>query len=118
LRSVVNKILIQICAKIGGEPWALEDLPFTKEPTMVCAVECYDKKNLRAPLMAMCATYNSMFTKYASFVKEAKDGNDSASLLGSCIKEAISIVNLFLIFFIDFLLIYFFQMKKFFNYFC
>ncbi len=92
LRSVVNKILIQICAKIGGEPWALEDLPFTKEPTMVCAVECYDKKNLRAPLMAMCATYNSMFTKYSSFVKEAKDGSDSASLLGVCIKEALAVV--------------------------
>jgi len=96
LRSVVNKILIQICAKIGGEPWALEDLPFTKEPTMVCAVETYDKKNLRAPLMAMCATYNSMFTKYCSFVKEAKDGSESTSLLGECLKEALTVVTILL----------------------
>lgn len=71
----------------------MEDLPFTKEPTMVCAVECYDKKNLRAPLMAMCATYNSMFTKYCSFVKEAKDGNEAASLLGVCMKDALTVVN-------------------------
>jgi hypothetical protein len=66
---------------------------------MVCAVECYDKKNLRAPLMAMCATFNSMFTKYSSFVKEAKDGNESASLLGACLKEALTVVNILLFFF-------------------
>jgi len=94
----VNKILIQICAKLGGEPWALEDLPFTKEPTMICAAESYDKKNLRAPLMAFCATFNSLFTKYCSFVKEAKDGNDSSSLLGICLKEALTVVKIFFYF--------------------
>jgi len=28
LYSICNKIMIQMCAKIGGEPWALNYLPF------------------------------------------------------------------------------------------
>ena len=28
IRSICSKILIQICAKVGGEPWAIERLPF------------------------------------------------------------------------------------------
>jgi len=88
--------LIQICAKIGGEPWAIEDLPFSKEPTMICAVETYDKTNLKKPLMAFCATYNSMFTKYISLVKEASNGNDSSSLLEICMREALAtVINLY-----------------------
>ena len=29
LRSICNKILVQICAKVGGIPWAIDRLPFT-----------------------------------------------------------------------------------------
>lgn len=26
-RSIVNKILIQLCAKVGGTPWGIDGLP-------------------------------------------------------------------------------------------
>jgi hypothetical protein len=81
-----------MCAKIGGEPWAIDQLPFTTEPTMVCAVESYDKKNLKNPIMAFCATYNNIFTKYVSLVREAKD-EDLNNLLGTCLKEALEVVK-------------------------
>ena len=29
VRSVVNKVLVQICAKSRGIPWAISDVPFT-----------------------------------------------------------------------------------------
>lgn len=104
---MVNKILIQVCAKLGGEPWAMEDLPFTKEPTMVCAIESYDKKTLRSPIMSLCATYNNIFTKYVSLVREAKQKENGESdidgLLSSCLNEALVVVRNLLIFKLFFL---------------
>ena len=32
-----------MCAKLGGEPWAMDQLPFTSEPTMICAIETFEK---------------------------------------------------------------------------
>ena len=43
VRSICNKILIQICAKIGGEPWAMDDMPFFDKPAMVCGIDVYHK---------------------------------------------------------------------------
>jgi aubergine-like protein len=43
VRSICNKILIQICAKIGGEPWAVNEMPFLNKPTMVCGMDVYHK---------------------------------------------------------------------------
>lgn len=60
LRSVVNKLLIQICAKIGGEPWVFKDIPCSKEPTMLLAFTTY--KNI----LTCCGTYNKSFTQYFS----------------------------------------------------
>lgn len=28
-RSIVNKILIQLCAKVGGTPWGIDGFPNT-----------------------------------------------------------------------------------------
>ena len=34
LRSICNKILVQICAKIGGIPWIVSEMPFENMPTV------------------------------------------------------------------------------------
>jgi aubergine-like protein len=34
LFSVCNKIIVQLCAKIGGEPWAINELPYFYESSM------------------------------------------------------------------------------------
>ena len=41
LRSIVSKILIQMNAKVGGIPWAVDKLPFMTEPTMVCGMDVF-----------------------------------------------------------------------------
>ena len=43
LFSIVNKILIQINAKCGGEPWAVSDMPFSDAPTMVVVSDVHHK---------------------------------------------------------------------------
>jgi len=86
LRSIVNKILIQICTKVGGEPWAIDNLPCTNKPTMLCGVETLEKKfgNERKQLIGFTATYNKTFTKYFSLSRfNQKDA------LKECIDKAL-----------------------------
>jgi aubergine-like protein len=37
--------MVQICAKLGGVPWAIDKLPhvFSQKFTMVCAADCYNR---------------------------------------------------------------------------
>lgn len=35
LRSILTKMIIQVVAKLGMIPWAINDLPFTDIPTMI-----------------------------------------------------------------------------------
>jgi len=37
-----------MCAKIGGEPWAMTDLPYLDEMTMVCGMDVYNNPGLKA----------------------------------------------------------------------
>jgi aubergine-like protein len=34
LYSVTNRTMMQLCAKIGGEPWAIDELPFFYQCSM------------------------------------------------------------------------------------
>ena len=65
LFSIVNKILIQINAKCGGEPWAVSDMPFSDAPTMVVGYDVHHKKGSQSYL-AINATVNKNFNKYWS----------------------------------------------------
>jgi len=64
LRSVINKVLMQICAKVGGEPWAVDSMPFTSVPTMVIGFDTYNKFGKQ--IIGCSASYNRTFTKYIS----------------------------------------------------
>lgn len=65
LRSIVNKILIQMNTKMGGEPWSVSDMPFTNMPTMVVGYDVYHKAKGNSYL-AFCATTNRNFNVYFS----------------------------------------------------
>jgi aubergine-like protein len=41
LRNIASKILIQVCAKIGGIPWIIDDMPIVDKPTMVCGLDIF-----------------------------------------------------------------------------
>jgi aubergine-like protein len=72
LRSIVNKILVQMCAKVGGEPWAVDFMPFTKVPTMICSLKL-SKTNSHEQIITFCATTNRTFTKYVSLGTDVKE---------------------------------------------
>lgn len=90
LRSVVNKILMQMCAKVGGEPWAMDNLPFVSNPTMVVGIDVYNKNG--KSILACCASFNNRFTKYASIVKQEAQGRDLDAVIRDSINEAIEMV--------------------------
>lgn len=74
LRSICNKILIQINAKIGGEPWAIDSMPFMDKACMIVGYDVFQKRG-QASQLAYCATLTKSGTKYWSkSVKLAKDG--------------------------------------------
>jgi len=67
LRSIVNKILIQINAKIGGIPWTVDNLPFMDKPTMVCGMDVFHSTALgKKSVLALTASVNNSATKYFS----------------------------------------------------
>ena len=41
LNALTTKILIQICAKIGGTPWVIDRLPLFDERIMICGVDSF-----------------------------------------------------------------------------
>lgn len=57
LRSIVNKILMQFQAKMSAIPWAVSDLPFTNEPTMVIGYDVFHQSRKQSRL-AFVATIN------------------------------------------------------------
>ena len=68
LRSIITKLLVQIGAKVGAVPWAIDDLPFASEPTMVVGIDSYSKNagSKAVPVYAMVATINNTFSTYWS----------------------------------------------------
>lgn len=88
LRSIVNKILIQINAKLGGIPWTVDNLPFSNKPTMIMGVNTLLKGKEKRSI-TMVASMNSNFSKYWSTCKHI-GAEDEVKVFSSCIKDAIS----------------------------
>jgi aubergine-like protein len=65
LRSICNKILIQINAKRGGVPWSLTEMPFSSKPTMLIGLSSTKYKG-RQTIVTIAATINNEFTRYFS----------------------------------------------------
>lgn len=91
IRSIVNSILIQMCAKIGGVPWAVDALPFMNEPTMVCGLDVFHSTALgKKSVMGFCASSNSTATQYWSTSKVHDDvGEEMSKELGQVMLKAI-----------------------------
>jgi aubergine-like protein len=91
LRSIVNSILIQMCAKIGGVPWAVDQLPFMTEPTMVCGLDVFHSTALgKKSVMGFCASSNPTATQYWSTSKVHNDiGEEMSKELGTVMTKAI-----------------------------
>jgi aubergine-like protein len=86
VRSVINKVLIQMCAKIGGEPWAIDNLPFTSRPTMVMGIDVYQKRGIN--YIGCAASCSKTFTQFFTIVKETE--SDVTGKITECIAEALA----------------------------
>ena len=51
LRSIANKLMVQIVSKTGGVPWAISDMPpaFSRAPTMIIGYDIFHKKSEQKP---------------------------------------------------------------------
>lgn len=65
LKHIVGKVLIQICAKIGGIPWVIDDLPLLNEPTMICGTKMM-KSVSEVTVLGFVASMNSTISNYWS----------------------------------------------------
>ena len=88
LRSIVNKILIQMNAKLGGQPWAVSQMPFTNQPTMVVGYDVFHKPKANSYL-AFCATVNRNFNQYWSSYIQQREYQEIAEKLQSVMVEAL-----------------------------
>lgn len=91
LRSIITKMLVQIGAKIGAVPWAINDLPFVDKPTMIIGLDTYSK-NLGGkshPVMALVATNNHTYSTYFSDVAFARNDYKMDNFLKDTIPKAI-----------------------------
>jgi aubergine-like protein len=67
LRSIISKVLIQMCAKLGGIPWAVDNLPFMDKPTMICGLDVFHATSLgKKSVLALSASMNNSATTYWS----------------------------------------------------
>jgi len=90
VRSIVSKILIQICAKVGGIPWAVDNLPLMDKPTMVCGMDVFHStSNGNKSVLAFCASLNNSSTRYFSTTEIHEAGQEMSHTLSDCISKAV-----------------------------
>jgi len=65
LRSIATKVMIQVAAKLGAEPWRVQ---VPKKDWMVCGYDTYHDARQRKAVGAFVASINCSFTRYASNV--------------------------------------------------
>jgi aubergine-like protein len=91
VRSIVNKILIQICAKIGGIPWTVDNLPLMDKPTMICGMDVFHSTALGAKsVLGFCASINNSSTKYWSTTEIQDVGQEMAHTLCKSMEKAVN----------------------------
>ena len=90
LRSIINKVLIQICAKVGGTPWTVSEFPFTDKPTMICGIDVFHKTAMKKnSLLAFCGTMNRHFSRYWSTIDMHAPGEEIGKGIQSAVKDCI-----------------------------
>lgn len=90
LRSIVNKILIQLCAKVGGTPWSVTDLPFVDKPTMVVGIDVFHQGPMKKEsLLAYCATINKYMSRYWSTINVQPPGEEVGQGIQNAVKNSI-----------------------------
>lgn len=80
LRSVVNKLIMQINAKVGGVPWALSQMPFNDQKTMIVGVDVFSKRG-GFSVLGFCATMDQYYSTYVTVPQLNQVGTKDTSEL-------------------------------------
>ncbi|CAL8140865.1 unnamed protein product [Orchesella dallaii] len=88
LMSIATKVVVQMNAKLGGEPWTLK-LPLKN--TMFVGFDVYHgaKGSSGGSVGAMVATYSGNFTRYYSTTSHFKRGDDGKELCATMLVDII-----------------------------
>ena len=69
-----------MCAKIGGEPWAISEMPYFDDMTMVCGLDVYHNTAIgKRSILAFCASYNQRATKFWSATRVQQNVGEELS---------------------------------------
>ena len=89
LRSIWNKILIQICAKVGGVPWTVSDLPTTN--SMICGIDINENKDPNiSKIVGFVSSIDKQWTRYYSTARVLKEGQDIWTELTKIMKTSLT----------------------------
>jgi aubergine-like protein len=90
LRSIISKMIIQFEAKLGGVPWAINNLPFTNLPTMVVGVDISGNlTSKKTCVMSVVSTVDNKFSKYHSQSQFVNNREEFNQKLGEMIAKSI-----------------------------
>lgn len=78
LRSICNKILIQINSKVGGIPYNISDVPFVDKPTMVVGMS--KTKFGSGSLITISASCTRFFSKFIHRKVQCDSGDAGTSI--------------------------------------
>ena len=83
LRSIISKVLIQMNAKLGGIPWAVDKLPLMDKPTMICGLDVFHNPQLgKKSVLGLCASTNNTATTYwSTSVVQEEQGQEGSNNL-------------------------------------
>ena len=74
LRNIMKNIMIQICAKFGGQPWGLKGLPMMDKPTMIIGIDVIHMVGRnKLSLVGFAASMDRYVSKY--YIDSISKGN-------------------------------------------
>lgn len=88
LRSIINKIVIQVNAKIGGVPWIVDPLPLNNTVCMIIGIDVFSKAGSNG-VLGFCATMDMNYSKYCSFPKVVNPGGEVFGKIKECTELAL-----------------------------
>ena len=78
-------------AKLGGTPWAVDQLPFMNDPTMICGMDVFHSTALgKKSVLALTASMNQTATQYwSTSVIQDEIGQEGSTNLQSGMSKAL-----------------------------
>lgn len=73
-KNVSKQLIMQICAKIGGTPWAVAPMPYNDLPTIVCGLDVKKSKFSNQRVVSLVVSRDQNFCNYVqrAFVLQQK----------------------------------------------